>query len=160
MWDFRVLWWFCWGFKRNSILFLLVVVSVCIPKKHCRRVTCSPRTLQHLLSQIFLNGHFDWCELIPHWTFELPIYRIMGYAEHLLIWWMIFSMPSLEKCPVRSLAHFLLCVYIYIYMYWAVQAACMSLLWYSPLQIFFPSWGWSFSSVLGFICSAKALKVN
>ena len=114
MWDFRVLWWFCWGFKRNSILFLLVDVSVCIPKKHCMRVTYSPHTLQHLLSQIFLNGHFDWCELIPHWTFELPIYRIMGYAEHLLIWWMIFSMPSLEKCPVRSLAHFLLCVYIYI----------------------------------------------
>ena len=86
-------------------------------RKHCRRVTCSPHTLQHLLLQIFLNGHFDWCELIPHWTLELPIFRIMSYAEHLFIWWMTFSMPSLEKCPVRTLAHFLLCVYIYIYIY-------------------------------------------
>lgn len=127
MWDFRVLRWFCWVFKRNSIFFFLVDVSVCFPKNHCRRATCSPHTLQHLLSQVFFKRPFDRCESIRHWTFELPIYRIMGYAEHLLIWWMTFSMPSLEKCPVRSLAHVLLCVSIYmcISVYVLSRASCL-----------------------------------
>ena len=70
-----------------------------------RRVPFSAHPLQHLFCRFFDDGHFDQCEVIPHWTFDLHSI-IISDAEHFFMCFLAVCMPSLGKCPFRSLAHF------------------------------------------------------
>ena len=37
----------------------------------CKRVPCSQRSLQIIVCRVFDDGYLDWCEVIPHCSFEL-----------------------------------------------------------------------------------------
>ena len=39
-------------------------------QKQCRRVAVSPHLLRHICRR-FNDGHSDWCEVIPHYGFDL-----------------------------------------------------------------------------------------
>ena len=56
-------------FKGISILFSIVAVSIYIPTNSARGFHTSSPGL--ILCRFFDDGHSDWCEVIPHCSFDL-----------------------------------------------------------------------------------------
>ena len=70
------------SFQETSILFSIVAVPICIPTNSSRRGPISPHPSQHLLFvDFFDDGHSDWCEVIPHFSFDFHFSRISD-VEH------------------------------------------------------------------------------
>ena len=91
--------------------------SLC-PHQQCRSLPSS----SHLFSiacRFFDDGHYDWCEVIPHCSL-ISISLIISDVEHFFLWFLAICMPSLGKCLFRSSVQFLIGLFVFLIL------SCMS----------------------------------
>ena len=67
------------SFLRISILFSIVVVSVCIPTNSVQGFPFSSPSPAFIVCRLFDDGHSDQCEMIPHCGFDLYFMSNVGF---------------------------------------------------------------------------------
>ena len=59
-------------FKETSILFSIVVEPIYIPTNSVRGFPFLLHLAAFIVCRLFDDGHFDWCKVVPHSSFDLP----------------------------------------------------------------------------------------
>ena len=113
-------------FKRISILFSIVAAQFTFPSTVWEGYLFSTPSPAFIVCRLFDGGHSDWCEMIPHCSFDLH------FSNNEWCWtsfhiFLVIYLSSLEKVYLDLLLIFLIEFFVcfccgFFFYYWATMS--------------------------------------